>query len=223
MAEYSAYPLSWPLSWKRTPVDQRSRAHFSNRVQEKSFSGSYYSRTKEVSVAEGVNRLMREIRAFTRSGRQWRIDPNRVVVSTNIRTRNDGLPYSAAKEPDDSGVAAYFQLDGKDAVLACDKWDRVADNIAAIAAHLGALRGQERWGVGSLEQAFAGYAALPEKSGPSCWETLGIQIDSPEQVIMDAYRRKAREAHPDNGGSHEAFIAVTQAKDIALATMRHAA
>lgn len=146
-----------------------------------------------------------------------------IVISTNIPLRRDGLPYSNQKEPQDTGAAVYFKVDGKPTVLACDKWNTVGDNIWAIAKHIDALRGQQRWGVGSIEQAFAGYAALPEKSGPNCWETLGIPIDSPEQIIMDAYRRKAREAHPDNGGSHEAFISITQAKDIALATMRHAA
>jgi hypothetical protein len=33
----------------------------------------------------------------------------------------------------------------------------VADNIAAIAAHIDAIRRQDRYGVGTLDQAFAGY------------------------------------------------------------------
>jgi hypothetical protein len=222
--EYSSFPLSWPLGWKRTPLVERQSARFSNRTMEKSsFSDSYFSRTKQISISGAIDRLMREVRGFTRPARPWRIDPDRVVVSTNIRTRLDGLPYSSAKEPEDSGVAVYFKFDGKDQVLACDKWNRVADNLAAIAAHLGALRGQERWGVGSIEQAFAGYVALNEKTEPTCFEVLGISGDATELQIMDAYRRKARETHPDNGGTAEEFSAVVRAKDIALAHRKQAA
>jgi hypothetical protein len=61
----------------------------------------------------------------------------------------------------------YFKLHGKDRVLACDKWDRVADNIAAIAAHIDAIRRQDRYGVGTIDQAFAGYSALPPPGGTS--------------------------------------------------------
>ena len=56
----------------------------------------------------------------------------------------------------------YFKLDSvpEGLVLACDRWLRVEDNIAAVAAHIGALRGIDRWGVGSVRQAFAGYKRL---------------------------------------------------------------
>lgn len=37
-----------------------------------------------------------------------------------------------------------------------------------------------------------------------------------------AYREKAQAAHPDHGGSQDAFIELAQAKDIALATRRSA-
>jgi hypothetical protein len=37
---------------------------------------------------------------------------------------------------------------------------------------------------------------------------------------MAAWREKAKSAHPDAGGSHEAFTALSEAKYIALATAR---
>lgn len=37
-----------------------------------------------------------------------------------------------------------------------------------------------------------------------------------ENIVMDAYRRKARETHPDTGGTAEAFAEVVRAKDMAL-------
>ena len=56
-------------------------------------------------------------------------------------------------------------------VLACDRWDRPEHNLRAIAKHVEAIRGQERWGVGSVAQAFRGYQALPSRAtGKPWWE-----------------------------------------------------
>jgi hypothetical protein len=82
----------------------------------------------------------------------------------------------AAAAANDPGIAVYFTLGKKRVVLACDKWAAPQENIYAIAKHVEALRGQDRWGVGSIEQAFAGYMALEERTGPSCFEILGISL-----------------------------------------------
>jgi hypothetical protein len=147
----------------------------------------------------------------------------RVIISTNIPLRRDGLPYSNQKEPEDTGAAVYWRnRKDKQLVLACDKYDTVGDNLYAIGKTIEATRGIERWGSVTAEQAFAGYARLPEKTGPSCWEILGISppgtVSYPinESVILKAYRDKAQKTHPDSGGSSEAFAAVVQAKDVAL-------
>lgn len=198
-----AYPLHWPLGRERTARSDRKYADFGKREQN---SAGGWRQLKRLTIAEALGRLDNEIRAFTRAGRNWRIDPTDVVVSTNVRTRRDGLPYSDAREPEDSGVAVYFKLDGADYCLACDRWTRVADNIAAVAAHLSALRGIERWGGGDLRQAFAGYTALP---GPESidWRSVLDQAD-PE----GSYRRLRSQHHPDRpGGDAEAFQRVQRA------------
>lgn len=87
-------------------------------------------------------------------------------------------------------------------------WTRVADNIAAIAAHVAALRGIERWGVGTLEQAFRGYQAIENLRGGVPWRrALGFHAG--EAITLTAvemkFRTRAREVHPDHGGSHEAM------------------
>lgn len=189
MSEH-AYPLQWPLGWKR--VQHRQHAAF-----------------KPHSIDEARRELVGELML---------LPGKNPVLSSNLILRKDGFPHSGQPQPQDPSVAVYFTLRDKRVVLACDKWHRVEHNIWAIAKHVSALRGQNRWGVGSVEQAFAGYAALQEKTGPSCWGILGVSPDATEQQILDAYRRKARESHPDNGGTHDQFIAVTQAKDIALAS-----
>jgi hypothetical protein len=191
MSEH-AFPLQWPLGWKRGNTYRRSP--FGNH-----------------SIDRATRELMGELRLLRAQN---------PVLSSNLALRKDGFPHSGQPQPRDPGVAVYFTLGKKRVVLACDKWDRVQHNIWAIARHVEALRGQDRWGVGSIEQAFAGYMALEERTGPSCWDVLEVTPDATEQQILDAYRRKAREAHPDAGGSSEAFVQVTQAKDIALATRR---
>jgi hypothetical protein len=131
-----------------------------------------------------------------------------------VPRRKDGQPYSNQAQPKDPGVAVYFELKGKAVSLACDKWDRVEDNAWAIAKHVEALRGQERWGVGSVDQAFRGYMALPgvgETSGLSWWTTLGVPINSTFDQVKEAYRTLAKKHHPDRNGDSELFRRVTEA------------
>jgi hypothetical protein len=196
-----AYPLTWPVAWPRHQ-GMRERASFSRKV---AVSGVSWKRSESLTVATAINRLICEASAFTRSGRTYRIDPEHMVISTNIPATRAGMPMSGRSEPVDPGVAVYFHFDGKPMVLACDKWDRVADNIAAIAAHLDAMRGMERWGVGKLSQVFAGYAALPApgQTFGTWYDYLGVPHNATFEQAREAYREKAKKAHPDNGGSHE--------------------
>jgi len=142
-----------------------------------------------------------------------------LVISTNIPTRKDGLPFSNAREPDDRGVAVYFMLDSNQPhCLACDKWDRVADNLAAIAAHIDAIRGQARWGVGDLAQAFAGYKQLTAMGARKPWWTL-LGFVQPPAVLADVetkWKLMIARCHPDAGGNAnqaaEINAAFTEAK-----------
>lgn len=131
-----------------------------------------------------------------------RLGATNVVISTNVPTRQDGLPYSNATEPRDHGVAVYFRLRRESRVLACDKWDRVADNLVALAKHVEAVRGQVRWGVGSLEQAFGGYKALPEVGARrEWWEVLGVDEGAHWQTVENRREELLFKHHPDRGGS----------------------
>jgi len=171
--------------------------------------GQYGGVKRKVSMPDVTHDLLRELRLIG-------VGDYNVVISTNVELRNDGLPYANRRPPEDPGAAVYFKLKGKPCVLACDKWNRVEDNLRAITKHIEALRGQERWGVGSVEQAFAGYTALPpagSSPGQSWWNVLGCAHDAPFEICQEAYRQKARAAHPDNGGSHDAMVALNAAWD----------
>lgn len=143
-----------------------------------------------------------------------RLRATKQVLSTNVQRRLDGVPYSNRAHPTDPGVAVYFELKGKPVSLACDKWNRVEDNVWAIAKHVEALRGQQRWGVGSIEQAFSGYTALPapgETSGISWWKVLGVAINAEPDQVKAAFRHLAKKHHPDVKGDPELFRRVSEA------------
>ncbi len=127
------------------------------------------------------------------------------------------ITYNASSRSKDEGVAVFFNHKGRPVVLACDKWKTIAENLWAIACHIHALRGQERWGVGTMESALAGHLLLPQSSeGKSCWEILGVEQGAEVDQIRSAYRNKAKECHPDRGGSDESMMLLNQALEQAI-------
>jgi hypothetical protein len=210
------YPLHWPVHVKRTEKPQRAR--FGSKDKNRGWG------IKQLSVAEAIKRLLEEISKMTKVGQTYRVPPDSIIISTNIPTRNDGLPYSNSKEPQDSGVAVYFDLDGEPHCLPCDRWDRVADNMAAIASHINAMRGIERWGVADLKTAFTGFKALPQNAGQSnkpWWKILELNKDASREEISAAYRKLAKKYHPDlHGGDEEKFIQIKAAMEEAVSQFK---
>lgn len=176
------YPLAWPAGWRRTK--SRKDANFKRGGQ-------------RLSIADGVKRVIEQLRLFGIS--DWNI-----VVSTNVRPRLDGLPLSNQAEPQDPGVAVYWkkEKDTQHKVMATDRYTKVADNLAAIAATLEAMRAIERHGGAVImERAFTGFLSLP---APNTWRAV---FGFPEDHCVSFERAKAeyRELsmthHPDKGGS----------------------
>jgi DnaJ domain len=187
----SAYPLQFPIAQPRTKTRQRSQF--------------------KLSFARARDELLNELD---------RLGAVHITLSSNIELRRDGLPYSNRTEPTDPGIAVYFSWRKKQYCLACDKWDRTKDNIRAISLHIAALRGQERWGVGSIEQAFEGYKRLPAKTeGKKWWEELEIESNANADEIQSAYRKLAMQHHPDNGGDRSRFEQINQAYQQAKSTV----
>jgi hypothetical protein len=202
----TAFPLAWPNGWARTRTEHRERAPFWKETR-----GDVGTYRRERSMAEATKAVIDEL---------GRMSARSIVISTNVQLRADGLPMSNRRAPSDPGAAVYFTLPSAKAVaLACDKWRRVEDNIYAIAMHVEALRGQKRWGVGNMEQAFAGYLRLaaPGESGAAIWyHVFGVSADATFDQARAAYIAKAKLAHPDlPGGSHEAMRALNVAWDMA--------
>jgi hypothetical protein len=205
-----AYPLAWPLGWKRTPAHRRTRAIFGKQVEKKFSGGQTYMSKDRLSLEDARKRLVSELA---------RLGAGNVVLSTNLVLRADGWPKSGQRAPEDVGAAVYFDYAERKTVLACDRWDRIEDNIAALAKHIEAMRGMDRWGVGSVEQAFTGYAALPAPD--PWWQVLGLPGPTRSaEEIREAWAKASRNAHPDRpGGSHDKQARVNIARDEGLAVL----
>jgi hypothetical protein len=184
-----AYPLQWPIGRPRAKYRQCAKFR-----RETDFGRQL------LKPAEGARRVLDELE---------RLGARNVVVRTNVRPR--GLAESDDdRPPNDPGAAVYFLLDGKQHCLACDKWDRVADNLAAIAAHVDAVRRQLRMGVAdSAAQAFAGFAALPAVR--QWWEILGLPRNAPREEIKRRHHELAALHHPDRGGDAGKMAEVNEA------------
>lgn len=202
------FPLSWPVGWKRTPRHQRTRSPFARggaSTIDPATNQRVTMSKQPLSVADALKRLSRELRLLGATAE---------ILSTNVEIRLDGLPYTNRKEPEDPGAAVYFKLNKQDRCLACDRWNRVADNIAALAQHIDALRRIERYGVGTIEQAFRGYTALPEAAS-DWWVILGLSPNATLEQVDAKFRELAFVSHPDRGGTHEQMARLSEARQSA--------
>lgn len=216
------FPLTWPAGWKRTT--HRTSANFSKGERQYSQTPGEASwlKRKGLTVSDATQRVLKALRIFG-------VLEGDAIISTNVELRLDGLPRSNQPEPSDPGAAVYWQRhsDKGFKCMAIDRYDRVADNIAAVAATLDAMRAIERHGGALiLDRAFMGFTALPapgQTSGKGWREILGFEPDStPTLATADQNYRKLRSLHhPDKpGGTPEMFNTVQRAWEQAQQELR---
>ncbi len=195
-----AYPLTWPSHWERTPESKRLRSAF---------------RTTFGAIRDS---LLNEIRLL--GGRY-------PVISSNIELKNNGFPYANKQEPDDPGIAVYFELFGKQQCIPCDKWKKCVDNISAIEKTVNALRGIERWGAKQMvEAAFRGFDALPNYANDSNRIVTPTHVDyfsdcTTEELTILKFRSLAKKMHPDVGGDSNTFIQLNDQYNKKLKSFRN--
>lgn len=189
----TASPLTWPNGWPRTSRPEQSR---------------FGKWNKPVSIHRASSEVLDQLRIMG-------IPQRDVIISTDLRLRQDGLPYSNQKQPDDVGVSVWFMQEGQQKVIALDKYNRIADNLWAVAKTIEAMRGIERWGGGQiLERVFTGFNALPspDTTTPASWkdyfaahgyELAGLSDSEELFELRVAYKQLSKKFHPDRGGSHE--------------------
>ncbi len=206
----AAYPLSWPPGWKRTPAGNRNFGRFG--TTKNSRVGNWRSRDV-ISVHEATRRLREEL------GRMAVRDDD-LVLSTNLRLRLDGMPRSEQAQPADPGAAIYWTdpWTSQPRCMAIDRYTKVEQNIAALAATIEAMRAIERHGGAVvLERAFTGFTALPAPAAARpWWEVLECTRNASADVIRARYRHLASIAHPDKGGSEDRMAELNRARDEAF-------
>lgn len=194
------WPLEWPLGWPRKKSYQRR-------------NGQFRQAHRPITMEGACRRLQEQLD---------KLQVTQATLSTNATLTLTGRPRGNDGQLADPGAAVYFTFKKKPTVLACDTYHALADNIAALAAHLEALRAIERYGVGTIEQALAGYKALPADSAAN-WRVALFGANPPSPITLSAveaaYRQLAKEKHPDLGGSDDAMAWLNRARDYALAEL----
>ncbi|MGN6109522.1 MAG: J domain-containing protein [Kofleriaceae bacterium] len=220
-----AYPLQWPAGWRRTPVAERVRARFARKERQFRDYGngntSSWTTNKQLSIADAVHRVRQALERFG-------FNDDDIVISSNLGLRLDGLPRSGQREPADPGVAVYWRDAAVTQAMAIDQYDRVADNLAAVAATIDAMRAIERHGGAQiLNRAFQGFKALPSEATPSMdAATAAIVLSNYSSTLSqgevlrswEAARTAVRAArakeHPDRGGDVARWHNVEVAKAV---------
>lgn len=189
-----SYPLAWPNFRPRTPAHNRR-------------NGKFKANGSDVNIRQAAARVEDEVRL---------LGGKNVVISTNIEpTLSGNYGSSKGTNVDDPGSAVYFTVDGDPITLACDAYTNVAQNIAALAAHIGHTRAIERHGVQTAKEVLRGFSALPapESDNPKDWfVVLGVKESAGPDEIREAFRSLAKKHHPDNGGTEEQMKALNHAR-----------
>lgn len=191
-----AFPLYWPEGWPRTADWKRE--------SDSKFGGKVYGLT----MGRARDQLFDELK---------RLGAKNIVVSSNVALRNDGLPYATQKQIADPGVAVYFMLKERPMVMARDAYKSVAGNMRSLTLAIEAMRQLERHGGSTMmERAFQGFTAIAPPDWKKPWrEVFGVQPGWRGDITA-LYREKAKNRHPDSGGSDtlmaELNVAYAEAK-----------
>ncbi len=192
-----AYPLSWPEGWERAKRPKESRF------------GSYMNKP---SINYGMIKVQDELRL---------LGGKNLVISSNLKLRQDGLPYSSQRLPEDCGIAIYFEWKEEAMVIASDNYNKPGCNLWAIGKTVESMRGIERWGCSELlNRAFSGFKQLLEKSEivTNNWnDILGVSMNATKDEIIKAYKGKVKIYHPDKDtGDDKMFLLVKDADEQGL-------
>lgn len=189
-----AYPLQWPEGWPRTEPGKRK--------QDSAFP---------VNVGKAIDDLYDELA---------RLGAKNIVLSSNLTLNTFHRPHPKQNKIDDPGIAVYFTLKDRPMVMARDAYADWRDNILSLGLAVEAFRALHRHGgAHMMERAFTGFMALPAPSAQRSWREVLNLVGEPNpnrEQVESHYRIRARKAHPDGGGSIEAMVELTAARDAAL-------
>lgn len=186
MTEASAYPLHWPEAFPRTKSREK---------------GAF--RTTLSSALDNVQDSLK--RFGSDSGKSVA----GVILSSNVAL--------GVSKPDDPGVAVWFTWDGLQVCIPVDRYSTPEANLQAIHHVLEARRTELRHGTLALVRAtMTGFVPLPAPGKTPWWQILKVGEGAGKLEIDAAYRKLARERHPDAGGSEAMMAELNVARDAGL-------
>ena len=193
--------VDWPSGFEQTPERDRSP----NRSFEVSF------RVAIEDLADEMGRLDAD---------EWRLS-----TALDHQSQNPNYPYPNQPEPDDPGVALRWTMDGGQYAVACDAHTRVRDNLRTIGLYVREKRKMETRPVETGESEFAN-ARLPPADqedvvvagadSEPAYEVLEVDADAADDVVEAAFRAKAKDVHPDQGGSRAEWQRLQEAREVML-------
>jgi hypothetical protein len=205
MMVYHANQVPWPVGKPRT--------------SDRKF-GKFKTQERPLNISLAAERVERAVRAFTPSGKNLRTKELWMYADAELGAR---LRFLSNQRPGrDPAVVVRFDLDGKEYVIATDRFTDAAQNLGGIAAYIESVRAQERYGIFEVEDML-GFAALPAPSSAvrRHWtDVLGLESNAAIPTIQAQYRKLAAKCHPDAGGSAEAMAELNDARDEALKEKR---
>lgn len=185
----AAYPLTWPETMPR----QKTRE-----------TGKF-----RTTLSAALKNVETSLRAF---GRDSGKNVTGIVLSSNFTL--------GVSRPADPGVAVWFVWDGLQVCIPVDRYASVEANLQAIHHIIEARRTELRHGTLALVRAtFTGFAALPSPRSKRPWTSvLGFStFDGLSAATIEArFKKLAKTAHPDAGGSDAAMAELNQARADAL-------
>jgi hypothetical protein len=180
------YPLQWPDHIERSKGRE---------------TGKF-----KTSLAGAKKNVLDSLRRFAVDSGKKIENP---VISSNVTL--------STENPSDPGVAVWFVWDGIQVSIPVDRYSSVAANLQAIHHVIEARRTELRHGTLALVRAtFKGFQALPSPGKTSkrpWWVVFDLPENCTKAEAQNAYREKAKTAHPDRGGSQSAMAELNIARD----------
>ena len=134
----------------------------------------------------------------------WRIKEDIYKWLTRLGVHEGDITIKAGKDNKEKAVVRYV-FKGQDYELSTAKASVYTKNLHFIELLIHSrVLGIER-GIETLEQAFAGYTALPDYTNASPFQVLGVPENSSLDLCKKKFKQLAKLYHPDvneDEGSH---------------------
>jgi hypothetical protein len=188
------YPLQWPEGLPRNERREDSRM--------------------KATMAVAMQNVRTSLRLFGQ-------DTGKAVTNPTLSSNVGGLSLDD-RSPADPGIAVWFDWDGAQRCIAVDRYRKPHENLQAIHHIIEARRTEMRHGgLHIVRQTFKGFTALPAPAGESWWQVMGFDCPPATAAAIEAqYRVKAKQAHPDAGGSDTAMARLNAARDAGLKAVK---